>query len=297
MAGDFLKKVTPGDSLRIPAQAYNAFIDAARAHRERSLGQGAGEDGSRAIHMDLQVRNSTGADQDQFAVVTLGNIVLSPVDNLPLFKERPTFEAVSPTISGRVAILQEPLKASGIGVARVLGFSVVKIQVIDAAHQWAKMVAGSPNLESSFGGALRIIYKEAGTGEKWALVEFPATSPQIRRFRVQSVHGDYIKCKGLTGAVLDAEMTDIAKNFLCRRTPFDGQVRAGVSFSYTNDSRRTATQGAETETQVIVPSYVSGDEILAIGSVPGGTAVVVGGTELLWIDLNLDGRAWAKEPE
>ncbi|MGE4157700.1 MAG: hypothetical protein AB7F75_01230 [Planctomycetota bacterium] len=292
-----MKKVTPGDPIKIPAQAYNSFIDAARAHRERSLGQGAGEDSGLNIHMDLQVRNSTGADQDEFAVLSLGSIVLSPVDNLPLFKDRPTFDVVASTITGRTAILQEPLKMGALGWARILGISVVRINVIDESHSWAKVVAGSPNLESSFGGVFRILYKESGTGLKWGLVEFPSTPPLVRRFRVQSDHGDHIKCKGLTGGTLDAEMTDIAKNFLCRRTPFDGQVRAGVSYAYVNDSKRTATQGAETETQVIVPSFVSGDEILAMGSIPGGTNVMVSGVELLWQDLNLDGRAWAKEAE
>lgn len=37
MAGDPLKKVQAGDRLNIPAEAYNAFIDAARASRSQQL--------------------------------------------------------------------------------------------------------------------------------------------------------------------------------------------------------------------------------------------------------------------
>jgi hypothetical protein len=37
---DALRKVQPGDPLRIPAATYIAFVDAARAHRERQQGGG-----------------------------------------------------------------------------------------------------------------------------------------------------------------------------------------------------------------------------------------------------------------
>jgi hypothetical protein len=36
----FLTKVKSGDSLRIPAATYNAFVEAARAHRERQQDSG-----------------------------------------------------------------------------------------------------------------------------------------------------------------------------------------------------------------------------------------------------------------
>ncbi len=35
MNGDNLKTVRPGDPLRIPARAYNSFVDAVRAQQER----------------------------------------------------------------------------------------------------------------------------------------------------------------------------------------------------------------------------------------------------------------------
>jgi hypothetical protein len=53
-------------------------------------------------------------------------------------------------------------------------------------------------------------------------------------------------------------------------------------------------QGSNTESQVIVPSYVANhDEIFAV-PVPH-TGVMESGRELTLMDLNIDGRAWAKK--
>jgi hypothetical protein len=62
------------------------------------------------------------------------------------------------------------------------------------------------------------------------------------------------------------------------------------------DVTRTADDGATTETQVIVPAYVVDDVIYAMRGIEGGTNVIDDQNESVeWIDLNLDGRAWAKE--
>ena len=39
MLGDPLQKVTPGQPLQIPAEAWNAFVEAALAHRGRRFDQ------------------------------------------------------------------------------------------------------------------------------------------------------------------------------------------------------------------------------------------------------------------
>lgn len=127
---------------------------------------------------------------------------------------------------------------------------------------------------------------------------------QVRQFRVVAVYGDFVTCARLDGTyeneAEDDDQTYVAKPYLLRRTPFDGYSRNDISYAYTDDVTRTATDADDnTETQVVVPSYVFGDIIYAVTNVDGGTGVEVDtGKERLtpeWLDINADGRAWAKE--
>ena len=66
--GDALKKVQAGQRMEIPAEAYNAFIDAVREERARrhSIQQEAGlEVRQTGI---IKVRNQTGTDQDRYHI-------------------------------------------------------------------------------------------------------------------------------------------------------------------------------------------------------------------------------------
>ena len=70
-----------------------------------------------------------------------------------------------------------------------------------------------------------------------------------------------------------------------------------ISYAYTSNVTRDARlQGAvRSEPQLVIPSYVRDDEITAARNIVGGSGVEVGGAEIVWLDLNVDGRAWAKK--
>ena len=93
----------------------------------------------------------------------------------------------------------------------------------------------------------------------------------------------------------------VAKPHLLRRTPFDGVTIDGVEYTYTAHEARTAVDDEGTESQVVVPNYVAGDEILAIRSPTGGSGLVItvnGVNKVIeWLDLNSGGRAWAEVEE
>lgn len=72
-------------------------------------------------------------------------------------------------------------------------------------------------------------------------------------------------------------------------------IHDGVSFTYTSDSQRTATESPDSETQHIVGAYVSGDLIIAAHVGDTGVLHDDGGV-VPWIDLNCDARGWAAEP-
>jgi len=70
--------------------------------------------------------------------------------------------------------------------------------------------------------------------------------------------------------------------------------RNGIRYTrYTSGSQtRTATKGDEEEIQKIVPAYLPGDIIIGLQMDTGAEAL---GESVDWMDLNVDGRMWAKD--
>jgi hypothetical protein len=101
---------------------------------------------------------------------------------------------------------------------------------------------------------------------------------------------DFIVCTTTGGA-----RVDVAKPYLLRRTPFDGQSRNGIAYTYGGLDERTAARQNIIEDQLIVPRYVIGDQIVVLRGLDTGARVAPIITSL---DLNVDGRQWArKAPE
>lgn len=119
----------------------------------------------------------------------------------------------------------------------------------------------------------------------------------LQQFRVVSVDGDFLLCHTWDGSSEGVTNITVAKPYLLRRGPFDGQTRNGVSYVYASDTTRTATLVADatTEDEVIVPSYQADDIIYACPYVVGGTSAQDDGAVAVeWLDVNVCGRAWAK---
>ena len=133
------------------------------------------------------------------------------------------------------------------------------------------------------------------------------------RMLVLEIRGDYLICVGWDGVTRHEEEVIVAKPSLLRRTPFDGETIYGIAYVYHTHTTRTATQGSETEDQIVIPRYRSNG---GGGVMPGETitAMNVGGgatgatfeeedpkTEkpvqvpIAWLDMNVDARAWAKQ--
>lgn len=144
--------------------------------------------------------------------------------------------------------------------------------------------------------------------EELARMQSNASSPRIRRATplqlyctamvVVTHQNDHLECTLLAD---DAIEVLVAKPYLLRRTPFDGLTRDGIEYTYSSASARIADDGDE-ENQVIVPSYVAGDVIYALRGIEDGVLLTVqsgddAGADLNWIDMNLDGREWAKQYE
>lgn len=118
------------------------------------------------------------------------------------------------------------------------------------------------------------------------------SAPALRQFQVVFEQDDYLVGNIVSGTTKLAGAVRIAKPYLLRRTPFDGKARAGITYTYTSANTRTADDGNETEDQVIVPSYEAFDLIHVMLPVIDVISFAV--LKPHGIDMNLDGRAWAK---
>jgi hypothetical protein len=174
MAGDPLKKVQSGEQLRIPAEAYNAFIDAARSVRSQQALGGDAQEFARQTTL-AKVRNATGASRERFAIVGLAQPIVAPADNEAEFLRQPTFEAVTPVdgYEGRFGVLLEPLGVGKIGVAAVAGVVPVRMLVAPGIqYDHAEILSGTTFLLHNVPhGSARVLWIEPGIGFlRWAVI-------------------------------------------------------------------------------------------------------------------------------
>lgn len=178
MAGDPLKKVRPGDALEIPAAGYNAFVDAARAEQMRRQGINRSAKPGFAQTGIVLVKNNSGADRGRFDVLGVDAPIFTPTDNPDSFKNDRAVKGVTPATAnhtGNFVILLEPLKSGKIGAAVASGVCVAKVNVTDSDHEYADVADGQAGyLASGDSGVARIMWKESGTGLKWAMIRIGA---------------------------------------------------------------------------------------------------------------------------
>ncbi|HUW33118.1 MAG TPA: hypothetical protein VM223_16035 [Planctomycetota bacterium] len=171
--GDSLKKVQPGQPIRIPAAAYNAFIDAALDYRQRQRSAGNTPQPSFRQASIVLVQNDSGADVGRFAVLGINGPLITPAASLDGFKNHLALIGVTPdtdTHAGRFVITGEPIKSGEIGAAYAAGVCQVQIDVTDDVHEYADVADGdTAKLASGTSGAC-ILWKDAGAGTKWAIV-------------------------------------------------------------------------------------------------------------------------------
>lgn len=121
-----------------------------------------------------------------------------------------------------------------------------------------------------------------------------SATAQFKLAQDADTHADYLVCHTWDWTTEGVEDVLIAKPWLLRQTPFDGQVYNGVHYAYVLPTRRTASIFGDTEEQIIIPPYVVGGVLRADKNIEGGTGVIWLEQELEW-EARYASRAWTAE--
>lgn len=167
--GDPLQKVQRGDRLRIPAETFNTFIDAARDFRQRTQNRGQKPLLTFADSGIVLVKNASGNDRERFDVLGIEQPIFLPSDNLLSFTNQLSVVGVTPNENrhvGRSVVLLEPLPSGLIGRGLVSGITPVRLNVLDPAHEWADIEHGEcDSLKTDTAGSAFILWRDtAGSG-------------------------------------------------------------------------------------------------------------------------------------
>jgi len=179
-----LEKVKPGQPYSPSSKAHNAFVDAAEyvQRLKSSTGRTPLRDNWQATI--LQAKNVSGYDCQRFDVLGIDSVFPTPAANLDAFKNGPILRGTTPaagTHEGKFVVLLEPANNNKIVPACVAGVCVAKVNVTDAAHTHVDVKDGDRgSLASGPWGSALILWKETGTGVKWAVIRLGVDRRQAR---------------------------------------------------------------------------------------------------------------------
>jgi hypothetical protein len=177
---DGLSKVRPGEPLRIPAKAYNAFVDAALDHQQRSMSTTGDALRDQKQSSFVLIKNESGAARAQFDVLGIDGPIITRANNPEAFRSRIALRGVTPTANhvGRFVILHDALPNGTVGRAYVTGACLARVRMQDEAHTAADIDDGQVGqLASGEGGAASLLWVEpveerANPEIAWAVVRF-----------------------------------------------------------------------------------------------------------------------------
>jgi hypothetical protein len=176
MNGDQLGKVRTGDPLKIPAGAYNAFVDTAITHQSRERNTIA--DAHRELNQRglVLVRNDSGIELPAHHAMAITGVLIEPDTN----DDERTFQSRTP-LKGNVAdsaspplafvVAQQPIGPGKLGLCVISGTTPVQINVLDTGDSTCELRANETLLATSPLGGAPILWKEPGVGERWAVIE------------------------------------------------------------------------------------------------------------------------------
>ena len=186
--GDPFKKVQPGDPLKMAAETFNTFIDAAQDFEARTRGLGQKATVQAPQRTIIPVKNMSGADRYRFDVLEISQPLFDI--NSDAGKERPMAMGVKPSgPSSKIAVLLEPAKVQEIARACVSGVTVARVNLKEKWHDWVDLKKDECEyLESRVepGGGY-ILWSTGLTGTQLVLLKISNPPPVHFPARITSV--------------------------------------------------------------------------------------------------------------
>ncbi len=167
-----LKKLPKGPLTGpFPGDTFNALIDGENRDRQKAGNMfppdAPGARSSVVVRLVWQGED----DLPPGSVVALGSVLFEPDDSPEAPFRGLQFNCNAPTGDGdKLAITKCPIPAGGAGYGHVRQAAWAKVNVTDADHEFAEAVEDETVLQSADSGEFTILWKESGTGEKWAVV-------------------------------------------------------------------------------------------------------------------------------
>lgn len=177
--GDPFKHLAAGDDVEIIDTSHNAAIDAGRELIGRRTGNAAGPLPRARDTNVVRIRNDSGLAVERFGILGIDDSVFDPAVEPESFFSEKVLSGVTPSLmnhSAKFVVALEPIANGNVGPALAAGVTQVQILVGSEALTFAQVRIGSvTTLEASSSGGAKILWKESGTGVKWAVIRIDAT--------------------------------------------------------------------------------------------------------------------------
>lgn len=190
-----LKPIRIGDRVtKFPALTHNALIAGEQKRRNELEQIDDLRKPKQKLPCVVRIAWNGASDLPPGSAVKLGNVLFepgtspwAPYEGLAFYADEfSTGESAEP-----YAVTLDPIKAKA-GSTYQIGQAVIpqaywcKLNVSDAAHEYASRPDSGTVMVSGLGGD-KVLWKESGTGEKWAVVSMGGTPEKFRLIRGQSV--------------------------------------------------------------------------------------------------------------
>ncbi len=183
---DPFRKVSDGDAFQPSAGLHNTLVEMVRWFRNQGGARGIG--GRQATQQTgiIDCKNTSGGDLARFAALAIDSVFPDPSDNEVTFANGPILRGITPTAStdpGNFCVLLAPAKDDVIVRACISGVCQAKVNINDADDSTCG-VGTTTVLQSGKQGA-QILWKESGTGVKWAVIHLGSSVADFDRCTCQ----------------------------------------------------------------------------------------------------------------
>lgn len=209
------RPVQAGERIKgIPAGLYNSIIDLVKANAASGGGGVSGTAG--IVRPTVRVKNDSGADVPAGGVLGIGGVAVLPSENQSVFVGDTPLSGVLPVASehgGRFVVVPGGVNDGEIASGIVVGIAAVKLNIsTDTLIRFADVSGGQSGYLVPSSSGVSVLWREAGTGTKWAVVRLGGGSDSSVLVKITGTASGGGKYLGriLTGAPTTEEADNLA---------------------------------------------------------------------------------------